>query len=92
MNSNSPGEILDSTKDTPIQALFKVGKENRVCADCNAPNPEWTSFNLGVLICLECSGVHRKLGVHISKVRSLKLDKWEEDLLDVFFFIFYHHF
>ncbi len=45
--------------------------------------PEWASINLGILICLECSGVHRSLGTHISKVRSLTLDKWDPELLIV---------
>lgn len=51
---------------------------NRYCADCGASDPEWASINLGVMLCLECSGVHRSLGVHVSKVRSLLLDKWPE--------------
>ncbi|KAF2361365.1 Arf GTPase activating protein [Trinorchestia longiramus] len=49
---------------------------NSVCADCDAPNPEWASINLGMLVCIECSGIHRNLGSHISKVRSLDLDDW----------------
>jgi Arf-GAP/GTPase/ANK repeat/PH domain-containing protein 1/3 len=40
------------------------------------PDPDWASINLGVLICIECSGVHRQLGSHISRVRSLDLDEW----------------
>ncbi|RWR74666.1 putative ADP-ribosylation factor GTPase-activating protein AGD11 [Cinnamomum micranthum f. kanehirae] len=49
---------------------------NRICADCGSPDPKWASLNLGVFICIKCSGVHRSLGVHISKILSVKLDDW----------------
>ncbi|KAH3743966.1 stromal membrane-associated GTPase-activating protein 2 [Pelomyxa schiedti] len=54
---------------------------NSTCIDCDCPAPDWASINLGVLMCLECSGVHRAMGTHISKVRSLTLDKWNPDML-----------
>ncbi|XP_056447279.1 arf-GAP with coiled-coil, ANK repeat and PH domain-containing protein 3 isoform X2 [Gadus chalcogrammus] len=54
---------------------------NGQCCDCGHSEPGWASINLGVLLCIECSGIHRSLGVHCSKVRSLTLDSWEPELL-----------
>ena len=47
---------------------------NEICADCRARNPTWVSCNIGITLCLNCCGFHRAMGVHISKVKSLKLD------------------
>ncbi|KAL7241352.1 hypothetical protein ACSBR2_006882 [Camellia fascicularis] len=71
--------------EKPIDVLRKVCGNDR-CADCGAPEPDWASLNLGVLVCIECSGVHRNLGVHISKVRSLTLDVkvWEPSVIRLF--------
>uniref|UniRef100_A0A0D6R6P5 ADP-ribosylation factor GTPase-activating protein AGD3 n=1 Tax=Araucaria cunninghamii TaxID=56994 RepID=A0A0D6R6P5_ARACU len=72
-------------QESPLELLRKV-PGNDVCADCGSPEPDWASLNLGVLLCIECSGVHRNLGVHISKVRSLTLDVkvWEPSVLNLF--------
>lgn len=58
-----------------LQQLLRLD-DNRRCADCNARGPTWASVNLGVFVCLNCSGVHRSLGTHMSKVRSTTLDTW----------------
>ncbi|KAI7687076.1 Arf-GAP with coiled-coil, ANK repeat and PH domain-containing protein 2 [Sarcoptes scabiei] len=56
---------------------------NEKCADCGCPDPVWASINLGITLCIECSGVHRSLGVHLSKVRSLTLDHLDYEQINV---------
>nr|AHA11093.1 ArfGAP with GTPase domain, ankyrin repeat and PH domain 3 [Rattus norvegicus] len=61
----------------------RTARGNSFCVDCEAPNPDWASLNLGALMCIECSGIHRHLGAHLSRVRSLDLDDWPPELLAV---------
>lgn len=76
----------DSSPGPPSQrpAVLGValrGPGNRRCCDCGEEDPRWASVNLGVTVCIECSGIHRSLGVHLSKVRSLTLDSWDAEQL-----------
>uniref|UniRef100_A0A5K4FAH5 Centaurin-gamma-1A n=1 Tax=Schistosoma mansoni TaxID=6183 RepID=A0A5K4FAH5_SCHMA len=56
---------------------------NDFCADCGAPEPDWASLNLGAMVCISCSGIHRQLGTHISRIRSLHLDEWSTESVSV---------
>jgi len=60
------------------QAIVKAMPGNDVCADCGQKNPQWASVSFGNVFCLECSGIHRSLGVHISFVRSIAMDSWTD--------------
>eukprot|EP00930_Biecheleria_cincta_P001219 TRINITY_DN102377_c0_g1_i1.p1 TRINITY_DN102377_c0_g1~~TRINITY_DN102377_c0_g1_i1.p1 ORF type:complete len:290 (+),score=62.30 TRINITY_DN102377_c0_g1_i1:78-947(+) len=61
-----------------VEARIRALPGNRICVDCNNKNPQWASVSYGCLMCLECSGAHRSLGVHLSFVRSIAMDSWTE--------------
>uniref|UniRef100_A0AC35U6D7 Arf-GAP domain-containing protein n=1 Tax=Rhabditophanes sp. KR3021 TaxID=114890 RepID=A0AC35U6D7_9BILA len=59
-----------------LMDLLRNCEENKYCADCSGKQPRWASWNLGVFLCIRCAGIHRNLGVHISRVKSINLDTW----------------
>ncbi|XP_078161466.1 ADP-ribosylation factor GTPase-activating protein AGD4-like isoform X1 [Carex rostrata] len=85
MGKDSDSSVVEEAYNKVINIMRGI-PGNEKCAECEAPSPEWASLNLGILVCIECSGAHRNLGVHISKVRSLTLDVkvWDPVVIDLF--------
>lgn len=70
-----------------LQVVRDADEGNKWCADCGSSSKvEWVSINLGIVLCIECSGIHRSLGTHISKIRSLTLDvhSFSNDIVEIF--------
>ncbi|GER48916.1 calcium-dependent ARF-type GTPase activating protein family [Striga asiatica] len=83
--SNQPSALGRPTSGKRRLKELMVQLDNRVCADCGAPDPKWASANIGVFLCLKCCGVHRSLGTHVSKVLSVTLDDWSDDEIEAMF-------
>lgn len=76
----------DDNPSRLLQTIRDADRGNNWCADCNSSSKvEWVSINLGIVLCIECSGIHRSLGTHISKVRSLTLDihSFSNDIVEI---------
>ncbi|XP_034754176.1 stromal membrane-associated protein 1 isoform X1 [Etheostoma cragini] len=78
MTTRSEREKAQKLNEQHQAILSKLLREehNKFCADCEAKGPRWASWNLGVFMCIRCAGIHRNLGVHISRVKSVNLDQW----------------
>uniref|UniRef100_A0A8C6M9S1 ArfGAP with GTPase domain, ankyrin repeat and PH domain 1 n=1 Tax=Nothobranchius furzeri TaxID=105023 RepID=A0A8C6M9S1_NOTFU len=81
-SSKNKSRLTSQSEALALQSVRSIRGNGR-CADCDALNPDWASLNLGALICIECSGIHRNLGTHLSRVRSLDLDEWPLELIKV---------
>ncbi|XP_032046120.1 arf-GAP with GTPase, ANK repeat and PH domain-containing protein 1 isoform X6 [Aythya fuligula] len=81
-SSKNKSRMTSQSEAMALQSIRNI-RGNSHCVDCEAQNPDWASLNLGALICIECSGIHRNLGTHLSRVRSLDLDDWPIELIKV---------
>ncbi|XP_052531839.1 arf-GAP with GTPase, ANK repeat and PH domain-containing protein 1 isoform X8 [Tympanuchus pallidicinctus] len=81
-SSKNKSRLTSQNEAMALQSIRSI-RGNSHCVDCEAQNPDWASLNLGALICIECSGIHRNLGTHLSRVRSLDLDDWPIELIKV---------
>ncbi|XP_069081654.1 arf-GAP with GTPase, ANK repeat and PH domain-containing protein 1 isoform X4 [Pleurodeles waltl] len=81
-SSKNKSRITSQNEALALQSIRNI-RGNNQCVDCDMQNPDWASLNLGALMCIECSGIHRNLGTHLSRVRSLDLDDWTMELIKV---------
>jgi len=69
-----------------LETLLKL-PDNKECADCNSKTPRWASITFGTFVCLRCSGQHRQLQVHITKIKSVNLDKWKPEMVEMYKYV-----
>ncbi|XP_067404745.1 arf-GAP with GTPase, ANK repeat and PH domain-containing protein 1 isoform X3 [Emydura macquarii macquarii] len=81
-SSKNKSRLTSQNEAMALQSIRNI-RGNSHCVDCKAQDPDWASLNLGALMCIECSGIHRNLGTHLSRVRSLDLDDWPIELIKV---------
>ncbi|KAL6863933.1 hypothetical protein J3F83DRAFT_744002 [Trichoderma novae-zelandiae] len=80
--SSTLSKRQQARNESTLQDLVHSVPGNDQCADCHARNPAWASWSLGVFLCMRCAAIHRKLGTHISKVKSLSMDAWTNEQVD----------
>ncbi|KAH6674315.1 hypothetical protein B0J14DRAFT_480528 [Halenospora varia] len=80
--SGSMSKRQQARNERALQDLIKTVPGNNVCADCQARNPGWASWSLGIFLCMRCAALHRKLGTHITKVKSLSMDSWSNEQVE----------
>ncbi|KAG1773622.1 hypothetical protein EV702DRAFT_1129348 [Suillus placidus] len=80
MSSGTSKITIERNQRTLLELVMQPG--NDICADCKSRNPRWASHNLGIFICVNCASIHRKLGTHITKVKSITLDAWTKEQVE----------
>ena len=88
-SKDNKGQQKQQEKFQEMLSVMLREEENKYCVDCDAKGPRWASWNLGVFLCIKCAGIHRKLGVHISRVKSINLDQWTFEQISVKFEYYY---
>jgi hypothetical protein len=78
-----PTDVLNELRSYP---------GNQKCCDCSSLDNDWGSISFGILICLECAGKHRSLGVNISFVRSIKMDSWSKQQVIIYLYVLFFHY
>ncbi|KAG1743736.1 uncharacterized protein EDB91DRAFT_1125701 [Suillus paluster] len=81
MSSGISKIAIERNQRTLLELVMQPG--NDVCADCKSRTPRWASYSLGIFICVNCASIHRKLGTHITKVKSITLDAWTKEQVEV---------
>lgn len=71
-------KLIQEKCNTILNQLLR-DEDNKYCCDCDQKGPRWASWNLGIFLCIRCAGIHRNLGVHISRVKSVNLDSWSPE-------------
>ncbi|KAG2185785.1 hypothetical protein INT43_002222 [Umbelopsis isabellina] len=80
-HARTADKAVNERNTKTLKALLQQ-PDNKYCADCKKKDPRWASWNIGVFVCIRCSGVHRSMGTHISKVKSVDLDTWLPDQVE----------